>query len=60
MFSLGWCIHGRDGLLVLEFDDQFTLGREESLAVHLHETLFGVRDGVVVAAWPVLCRGKIH
>jgi D-serine deaminase-like pyridoxal phosphate-dependent protein len=29
-------------------------------AVHLHETLFGVRDGVVVSAWPVLCRGKIH
>lgn len=29
-------------------------------AVHLHEVLFGVRDGVVVAAWPVLGRGRIH
>jgi hypothetical protein len=29
-------------------------------AVHLHETLFATRDGVVVAAWPVLCRGRIH
>ena len=29
-------------------------------AVHLHETLFGVRDGVVVAAWPVQGRGRIH
>jgi D-serine deaminase-like pyridoxal phosphate-dependent protein len=29
-------------------------------AVHLHETLFGVRDDVIVAAWPVQGRGRIH
>lgn len=29
-------------------------------AVHLHEHLYGIKDGVVVAVWPVLCRGKIH
>jgi D-serine deaminase-like pyridoxal phosphate-dependent protein len=29
-------------------------------AVHLHETLFAVRDDVVLAAWPVLCRGRIQ
>jgi D-serine deaminase-like pyridoxal phosphate-dependent protein len=29
-------------------------------AVHLHETLFGVRDGVIVAAWPVLGRGRLQ
>jgi D-serine deaminase-like pyridoxal phosphate-dependent protein len=29
-------------------------------AVHLHENLYGVRDGVIAAIWPVLCRGKIQ
>jgi D-serine deaminase-like pyridoxal phosphate-dependent protein len=29
-------------------------------AVHLHENLYGVRDGVITAVWPVLCRGRIH
>jgi D-serine deaminase-like pyridoxal phosphate-dependent protein len=29
-------------------------------AVHLHETLYGVRDGKVIAAWPVQARGKIQ
>jgi D-serine deaminase-like pyridoxal phosphate-dependent protein len=27
-------------------------------AVHLHESLFGVRDGMVEAVWPVACRGR--
>ena len=29
-------------------------------AVHLHEQIFGIRDGVVAAVWPVQCRGRIH
>jgi hypothetical protein len=29
-------------------------------AVHVHETLFGVRDGKIIAAWPVQARGKIQ
>ena len=29
-------------------------------AVHLHENLFAIRDGVVAAIWPVACRGKIQ
>ncbi|MGH2618408.1 MAG: DSD1 family PLP-dependent enzyme [Thermomicrobiales bacterium] len=29
-------------------------------AVHLHESLFGVRDGVVAAVWPVACRGRMQ
>jgi D-serine deaminase-like pyridoxal phosphate-dependent protein len=29
-------------------------------AVHLHESLFGVRDGVVEAVWPVACRGRMQ
>ena len=29
-------------------------------AVHLHDTLFGVRDGKVIAAWTVQGRGKIQ
>lgn len=29
-------------------------------AVHLHENIYGVKDGVVQAVWPVACRGKIH
>jgi D-serine deaminase-like pyridoxal phosphate-dependent protein len=29
-------------------------------AVHLHESLFGVRDGMVEAIWPVACRGRIQ
>ncbi len=29
-------------------------------AVHLHENLFGVHDGVIAAIWPVACRGKIQ
>jgi D-serine deaminase-like pyridoxal phosphate-dependent protein len=29
-------------------------------AVHLHESLFGIRDGVVVALWPVACRGRMQ
>jgi D-serine deaminase-like pyridoxal phosphate-dependent protein len=29
-------------------------------AVHLHENLFGIRDGVIIAVWPVACRGKLQ
>ena len=29
-------------------------------AVHLHENLFGIRDGVITAVWPVACRGKMQ
>jgi D-serine deaminase-like pyridoxal phosphate-dependent protein len=29
-------------------------------AVHLHESLFAVRDETIVAVWPVAGRGKIH
>jgi D-serine deaminase-like pyridoxal phosphate-dependent protein len=29
-------------------------------AVHLHENLYGVRNGVVAAVWPVQCRGRIQ
>ena len=29
-------------------------------AVHLHESLVGVRDGVVEALWPVSNRGRIQ
>ena len=29
-------------------------------AVHLHENLFAVRDGVIAAIWPVACRGKMQ
>jgi D-serine deaminase-like pyridoxal phosphate-dependent protein len=29
-------------------------------AVHLHENLFGIRDGVIAAVWPVACRGKMQ
>lgn len=29
-------------------------------AVHLHESLFGVRDGVIAAVWPVACRGRMQ
>ncbi len=29
-------------------------------AVHLHESLFAVRDGVIEAIWPVACRGRIQ
>jgi D-serine deaminase-like pyridoxal phosphate-dependent protein len=29
-------------------------------AVHLHELLFGIRDGVVAAVWPVSCRGRMQ
>jgi D-serine deaminase-like pyridoxal phosphate-dependent protein len=29
-------------------------------AVHLHETLFGIRDRIIVAAWPVLGRGRLQ
>ncbi len=28
--------------------------------VHLHERIFGVRDGVIEVAWPVLGRGKLQ
>src|ERR687891_679862 len=28
-------------------------------AVHLHESLFGIRDGVIAAVWPVACRGRM-
>jgi hypothetical protein len=27
--------------------------------VHLHDTLHGVRGGIVEAEWPVLARGKL-
>jgi D-serine deaminase-like pyridoxal phosphate-dependent protein len=27
-------------------------------AVHLHESLFALRDGVIAAVWPVACRGR--
>jgi D-serine deaminase-like pyridoxal phosphate-dependent protein len=30
------------------------------LTVFLHETLYGVRNGIVEAAWPILGRGKIQ
>jgi D-serine deaminase-like pyridoxal phosphate-dependent protein len=29
-------------------------------AVHLHESLFGIRDGVIAAVWPVACRGRMQ
>jgi D-serine deaminase-like pyridoxal phosphate-dependent protein len=29
-------------------------------AVHLHENLFAIRDGVIEAIWPVACRGKMQ
>jgi len=29
-------------------------------AVHLHESLFGIRDGVIEAIWPVACRGRMQ
>ncbi|HEU5432020.1 MAG TPA: alanine racemase [Thermomicrobiales bacterium] len=29
-------------------------------AVHLHEALYAVRDGVIVAVWPTLARGKLN
>ena len=29
-------------------------------AVHLHESLFGIRDGVITAVWPVACRGRMQ
>jgi D-serine deaminase-like pyridoxal phosphate-dependent protein len=29
-------------------------------AVHLHESLFGIRDGVIAAIWPVACRGRVQ
>ena len=29
-------------------------------AVHLHESLFVIRDGVIVAVWPVACRGRMQ
>jgi D-serine deaminase-like pyridoxal phosphate-dependent protein len=29
-------------------------------AVHLHEALYAVRDGVIVAIWPTLARGKLN
>jgi D-serine deaminase-like pyridoxal phosphate-dependent protein len=29
-------------------------------AVHLHESLFGIRDGVIAAIWPVACRGRMQ
>jgi D-serine deaminase-like pyridoxal phosphate-dependent protein len=28
--------------------------------VHLHEEMYGVRDGIVEAVWPVLARGKLR
>jgi D-serine deaminase-like pyridoxal phosphate-dependent protein len=27
--------------------------------VHMHDTLYGIRDGVVEVEWPVLARGKL-
>jgi D-serine deaminase-like pyridoxal phosphate-dependent protein len=29
-------------------------------AVHLHESLFGIRNGVIAAVWPVACRGRMQ
>jgi D-serine deaminase-like pyridoxal phosphate-dependent protein len=29
-------------------------------AVHLHESLFAIRDGVIEAIWPVACRGRMQ
>ncbi len=29
-------------------------------AVHLHESLFAIRDGVIAAVWPVACRGRMQ
>jgi D-serine deaminase-like pyridoxal phosphate-dependent protein len=29
-------------------------------AVHLHESLFGIRDGVIASVWPVACRGRMQ
>lgn len=29
-------------------------------AVHLHEVIFAIRDGVVEGIWPVACRGRIQ
>jgi D-serine deaminase-like pyridoxal phosphate-dependent protein len=29
-------------------------------AVHLHESLFGIRDGVIAAVWPVAGRGRMQ
>jgi D-serine deaminase-like pyridoxal phosphate-dependent protein len=28
--------------------------------VHLHEAIYGVRDGIVEAVWPVAARGKLQ
>jgi hypothetical protein len=28
--------------------------------VCLHDTLYGIRDGVVEVAWPILARGKLR
>jgi hypothetical protein len=28
--------------------------------VHLHESLFGIRDAVIAAVWPVTCRGRMQ
>jgi D-serine deaminase-like pyridoxal phosphate-dependent protein len=37
----------------------FDIGYHDQ-ALHLHENLFAVRDGVVVAVWPTLARGKLQ
>ncbi len=37
----------------------FDIGYHDQ-ALHLHENLYAVRDGVVVGVWPTLSRGKIQ
>ncbi len=37
----------------------FDIGYHDQ-ALHLHEYLFAVRDGIVVAVWPTLSRGKLQ
>jgi D-serine deaminase-like pyridoxal phosphate-dependent protein len=36
---------------------EFVIGYSDT-TVHLHDVLYGIRDGVVEAVWPVLGRGK--
>jgi len=37
----------------------FIVGYGDS-TVFLHDILYGVRDGIVEAAWPILGRGKLR
>ena len=38
---------------------EFVVGYSDT-TMHLHDELFGVRDGIVETAWPILGRGKLR